>query len=454
VLACLVLAAIDPGALTPTTGAVVNSRDARTSPNVVLFLTDDQRSDTLGAMPAVQTLLVRKGTTFTNAMVPTPLCCPSRATILTGLYAHHTRVFGNGDIGGNRFGGWPQFRRRGMEYRTIATALQRSGYRTGLFGKYLNNFANQTHAGYKPPGWDTFTAFRYIRGAYFDYRLSDGSWHGHKPRDYSTDVLARRADRFIRSTPRDQPLFMYFAPFGPHKPYTPAPRHRGAAAGLPSVGAIDLLGGTTPAWKRGKKPAAIDEVDRVHKAQVETLLSVDDAVRKLMTALKSTGRARDTLFIFLSDNGYFWGEHGLLGKDSPYDAGLRIPMVVRWDGQVPAGVTDHRLALNVDLAGTISRVASAGMTTDGLDLLGSRRRTGFVVEAMDGYGGRPAYCGWRTKKHLYVRWATGRTELYNYRTDPREEHNLAGDLRRAGLKKRMQAHAMKVCSPEPPGFDW
>ena len=135
----------------------------------------------------------------------------------------------------------------------------------------------------------------------------------------------------------------------------------------------------------------------MHKAQVETLLSVDDAVRKLMRALKSTGRERDTLFIFLSDNGYFWGEHGLLGKDSPYDAGLRIPMVVRWDGQVPAGVTDDRLALNVDLAGTISRVASAGMTTDGLDLLGSRRRTGFVVEAMDGYGGRPAYCGWRTR---------------------------------------------------------
>ncbi len=450
--AALILAALDPGALGPATGTVANSLGSR--PNVVILLTDDQRSDTLDRMPALQSLLVRKGTTFSNGMVPTPLCCPSRATILTGLYAHDTQVFGNGDVGGNRWGGWPQFRRRGLEYRTVATALHARGYRTGLFGKYLNNFANSTGPGYKPPGWDTFTAFRYIRGAYFDYRLSDGSWHGHKPRDYSTDVLARRASRFIRSTPSNKPLFMYFAPFGPHKPYIPAPRHVGAAADLPSLGPVAATSGTHPLWKAAGRSAPLAEVDAVREAQVETLMSVDDAVRRIVRTLRKAGRARDTLFIFASDNGYFWGEHGLLGKDAPYDAGIRVPIVVRWDGQVPAGVTDDRLALNVDFAGTISRAASAGMTTDGLDLIGSRRRAGFVVEGMDGYAGRPAYCGWRTRTHLYVRWATGRTELYDYRTDPHEQINLAGNPQVADLQTRMRAHATKHCSPEPPGFDW
>jgi arylsulfatase A-like enzyme len=174
----------------------------------------------------------------------------------------------------------------------------------------------------------------------------------------------------------------------------------------------------------------------------------------VLRTLRQTGRDRDTLFVFTSDNGYLWGEHGLTGKDAPYDPATRVPLVLRWDGHVPAGAVDDRLALNIDLTATISRAASAGMTTDGVDLLGERRRGGFVLEAMNGYAGRPAYCGWRTRDRMFVQWADGRTDLFDYRTDPYEQHNLAGDPAVRQVEQQMRAKAEQACDPEPPGFDW
>ena len=156
----------------------------------------------------------------------------------------------------------------------------------------------------------------------------------------------------------------------------------------------------------------------------------------------------------MSDNGYLWGEHGLVGKDNPYDAGIRIPLVIRWDGHARRGVVDDRLALNVDIAGTIARATGATMHTDGIDLLTSESRSGFPLEAMAGYRHRPAYCGWRTQRWMYVRYDSGRSELYDYQNDPFEQHDLAGDPAVADVQARMRAQATTHCSPEPPGFDW
>jgi arylsulfatase A-like enzyme len=420
----------------------------------VLVVTDDQRHDTLQFMPEVRDLLVRQGTVFRNAMVPTALCCPSRASMLTGLYAHHTSVYGNGDVGGSLYGGWTQFHRRGMEFRTLATALHARGYRTGLFGKYINNFGNATPDGFTPPGWDEFQTFIYARGAFFGYTLSDGSYHGSSPEDYSTDVLAKRAEAFVRSTPTEEPVFVYLAPYAPHKPYTPAPRHVGAFPDLPPIEAESLTWPDRPAWQERRSPPPDELPQPVREGQAESLLAVDDAVASMMRTLRETGRDRDTLFVFTSDNGYLWGEHGLTGKDLPYDGATRVPLVLRWDGHVPAGATDDRLALNLDLATTLADAASAPMTTDGLDLLGDRRRGGFVLEAMNGYAGRPAYCGWRTENRMFVQWADGSAELYDYRSDPFEQHNLAGDPAVRQVEDEMRAKARAECSPEPPGFDW
>ena len=456
----LALATVAPGELrAQATRQVSDAHHPR--PNVVLVVTDDQRADTLGSMTEVNDLLTAKGVRFTNGMVPTNLCCPSRSTILTGLYAHHTRVFGNGDIGGSRYGGWAQFHRRGMEYRTLATALSGRGYHTGFFGKYLNDFSKLSPDGYTPPGWDTFTAFKYSRGAYFGYRLTDGSYHGNEERDYSTDVLARRTRAFVRATPDDQPVFVMFAPYGPHSPYVPAPRDADVVGTLPTevlpqalrapAAPVDLA--TLPRWKR-KRHAPVDVQDTVRSGQTVTLRAVDEAVGSLVRTMRRENRARDTLFIFMSDNGYLWGEHGMVGKDNPYDGGIRIPIVVRWDGHAPRGVVDDRLALNVDIARTIADATGASMQTDGLDLLGGSTRQGFPLEAMAGYRHRPAYCGWRTERWMYVRYATGRSELYDYRTDPDEQHDLAGDPSVADVQARLRALATTHCSPPPPGFDW
>ena len=446
-------------------------------PDIVLVLTDDQRVETLRSMPAVRRLLVDKGTRFSHGMVPTALCCPSRASLLTGLFAHHTLVYGNATISDSKYGGYAQFHRRGLEYRTIATALDKAGYRTGLFGKYLNGFDNATPNGYLPPGWDAMVTYVNRRGAYFDYELTDGSVHGSAPEDYSTDVLAAKARRFVRQAGDGEPLFVMYAPYAPHAPFTPAPRYATAPVAVPRVRAVDpvapdrpartartgrdgpgVVGGSAPgdvprwAARRRTHEAALAPV--VPTAQVRSLLAVDDAVASLVRTMRDAGRARDTLFVFTSDNGYLWGEHGMVGKDLPYDGATRVPLVLRWDGRVPAGAVDHRLALNVDLAGTIARAAGVAMRTDGIDLLGRRARKGFVLEAMGGYRKRPAYCGWRTRDWTYVRWATGRTELFDYRTKAGEGRNLAGKPRVRAIEARLQARAMRACRPEPPGFDW
>jgi arylsulfatase A-like enzyme len=129
-------------------------------------------------------------------------------------------------------------------------------------------------------------------------------------------------------------------------------------------------------------------------------------------------------------------------------------MVVRWDGMVPAGVTDGRIVLNVDVARTVAEAAGVPMRTDGLDILGGHQRKGFVLEAMNGYHDRPAYCGWRTKHRMYVRWATGEQELFDYRSDPNERRNLAGKQRWHAVLKKMKAKARAACSPVPPNFRW
>jgi arylsulfatase A-like enzyme len=446
-----------PAEPTPAPRPATPPTAADTRPNVVVILTDDQRRDTLRYMPHVQRLLVEQGTTYRRAMVPTSLCCPSRATILTGLYAHSSTVFGNGDVGGARLGGWPRFHRRGMEKRTMGVALRRAGYRTALIGKYLNYFGQYAKPGYAPPGWDTFSTTMSDHGSYYAYRLNDGTSHFTSPKDYSTDVFAEQATQFIRSTPVEQPLFLFFAPFGPHAPYKPAPRHDGLLDGklTPYVAATKRQKlRTMPRWMRERRHFTQSEVDLTRRKQLETLMSVDEAVAAMHDALAETGRDRNTLYLYLSDNGYFWGEHRIIGKDAPYQDATEIPMVVRWDGHVPAGETDGRLVLNVDIARTVARAAGATMRTDGLDMFGRTKRKGFVLEAMDGYNQRPAYCGWRTRHRMYVRWATGEQELFDYRSDPHEQRNLAHKRAWRDVRKAMRAKAVRACSPEPPHYDW
>ena len=220
-------------------------------PNVIVILTDDQTVGTLQLMPNVRAL-ARGGTTFANAFISNPLCCPSRAAILTGLTSGHTGVWTNGD-GDHRWGGWSSFRHNALnedgspydggsnEDRTIAAALSAAGYRTGLYGKYLNHYdlPDGGVAPPIPPGWTNWFSFVGNNGQYYDYRISDQGQlerYGSAPRDYSTDVLGRAARGFLRSPDiqdGSRPFFLYYAPFAPHGSMVPGPRDHDVRAAVP-----------------------------------------------------------------------------------------------------------------------------------------------------------------------------------------------------------------------------
>lgn len=228
-------------------------------PNVVVIVTDDQRAGTLHWLPTVRRQLVRRGTKFTRAMVPTSTCCPSRASILTGLFAQDTTVWANGgDLDGTPLGGWEGFSQAGMEDQTIATRLDPT-HRTILVGKYLNGY-DKAPSGHVPPGWDEWHSFWAHNGRYYDYQLvhTDGSMthHGNRPAAYSTDVLRRLAVRSIVNTPPDEPLFLFFTPIAPHGPSTPAPRHEGLGARTSGAsGRRASTSGTSATSRRGSVPS-------------------------------------------------------------------------------------------------------------------------------------------------------------------------------------------------------
>lgn len=424
---------------------------------IVLVVTDDQRFDTLWAMPIVQRELVRRGASFPEAFVVNPLCCPSRTTILTGEYSHTTGVYRQVPP----FGRFEWFR----DGSTLATWLHDAGYTTGLFGKYLDGYQHAGLTGYIPPGWDRWTAF--IHAQYEDYTLQvDGEVrrYGSAPQDYSTDVLAAMAEAFVRETPG--PLFLYFAPAAPHGPAPPAPGDEGAFADLapwrpPSYDEADVS--DKPAWVRALQPLSEprrEHIDALRRNQYASLLAVDRAVGGLIGALRDTGRLADALFIYTSDNGLLWGEHRWRRKEAAYEESIRVPLVVRWDGGgVLAGSRPDVLAANVDLAPTIAdAVGIAAPGAEGISLLPTLRgepgptREDLLIEHLAGANPVPTYCAVRSRHWTYVRYGTGEEELYDLRADPFELENLAGDPGMGEVLRERRARLAELCDPPPPGY--
>jgi N-acetylglucosamine-6-sulfatase len=464
-------------ALAPTpvlSAQAANPRDNAEAPNVLLILTDDQRANTLVGMPRVMADLVGEGTAYPNAFVPTSWCCPSRASLLSGKFAHNSGVWEN--LEASAWGAWSAFAKGGEESDTLATRLQDAGYRTGLFGKYLNDTVTQGED-YLPPGWDNFDAF--LGGNYTRYRLSSDEKPVRKDRAYLTDLLADRTLDFIESTPEGEPFFAYFSPFAPHYPYDAGP-YAGATreAGLlddveaatnypsPATNQADMSG--YPRWMQKLEPTDMwDNAGRINspvmtitdviERQADTLMGVDAAIGRMIDALRESGRLDNTLIVLVSDNGYAWGEHRLQGKNTPYDVSVRVPLVMRLDGVLDAGARDQRLvAANVDVHATILDIAGVKPgRIDGLSALTSDRE-GIVMEAMRWAGkrGRPAYCGFRTDDRLYVRYSTGEEELYDYSRDPYELDNVVDDPAYAADKQTLKTQTRQACSPMPPGFAW
>lgn len=425
-------------------------------PDIVLIITDDQRYDTLKVMPQVQRLLIDGGLRFTRAIITNPLCCPSRATILTGRYSHTTGVYFNG----GPHGGWHAFRR--SESSTIATALDRVGYRTALFGKYMNGYGGNDIP--VPPGWDQWLAITGVNGDYYEYDMFDGLGRhqfGSRPEDYSTDVIASRAVSFIRGTSAQTPLFMVVAPYAPHNPATPAPRHAGTFSGVPipfgpSVNERNVS--DKPRYVRRQGRLALRLLAERQRKRWESLLAVDDMVSRIVRTLQDTDRAGNTLIVYVSDNGNSVGEHGLNQKMVPYEESIRVPMVIRPPGRVPAGAVSRALVSNVDIAPTIVDFAGASMPTDGISMrrlitgTSSSIRRSVVLEHLRARSDVPTYCGVRTRRYTFVRYGTGEEELYDLVRDPHQLRNVARSRREKA--ETLRTLTRSLCRPPPPGFSW
>jgi arylsulfatase A-like enzyme len=416
-------------------------------PNVILIVTDDQRADTLAAMPNVRSLLGGHGTTFRNAFVTTSLCCPSRAGILTGRSSRHTGVYGN--LPPN--GGAVSFDHRS----TLATWLHDAGYTNGFVGKYLNDYQSIAH--YIPPGWDEWAAVTSPTVKYFDYVLNENGRfvpYGSDPSDHSTAVLGRIATRFLRSA--RPPFFLHFCPLAPHLPVGGLAGAGALSPGLPIVSgpSFNEADVADKPWGSLHSPLsarAIASRSRVRDHTTESLRALDRAVAQMVQALEERGELDNTVIVFTSDNGLLLGEHRLwLEKIWPYEESIRVPLVVRTPWATGPTV-DRHLVLNIDLAPTLAELA--GVTPwpapDGRSLAPLLRgqqvpwRTAFVEEFLGRdqrfRGGPPPFTAIRTERHLYVEYRNGWRELYDLREDPYQLQNLADQPAFAAVRASLAA---------------
>jgi N-acetylglucosamine-6-sulfatase len=423
-------------------------------PNFVIVILDDLDTLSLPTLTRTKSLLADQGLQFPNYMLTTALCAPSRATVLTGMYAHNHGVTTND--------GWVQFAPAGHESNDLPVWLKQGGYRTSLAGKYLNNFpsGNETLI---PPGWDDWHGVLEDRTATnHDYFINDNGVVSHRGQgagDYQTDYLSQKAVDFVngvKAAGGSQPFFLYLAPGAPHTPADPADRYSGRYNGYTAprtdnFNEADV--GDKPRWVR-KLPLLSDgqiaDIDELFRLRQETLLSVDEMMDRLVQALSANGQLANTWIFLMTDNGSFSGQHRIPnGKAAPYEEASRCPLWVRGPG-APAGRALPHVVANVDVAPTVMSLAGLGVpgSVDGsslVPLLGSsplpadQWRQATLIE---GFGARapfliPNYSGLRTPLYNYVEYTDVNqgNELYDVVADSQELLNLAsptqGDAVRA-----------------------
>ena len=390
------------------------------APNILVIVTDDQRAQ-LTAMPKTRELFRDNGVTFSHAFASTPLCCPSRASLFTGRYAHNHGVFYNSYI------------HRLDQDTTIQRYLKDAGYYNGIFGKYFNEWLLSN----SPPYFDDWAIFPQSGSLTY----SDGPWNVNgivRPTSaYSTAYIRTQADRFLADAEawRDQqPWFLYLAPPAPHPPYLAEGKYADAA-----VPFRRRTGATFERNLEDKPPYVRNEACRsgcgneIRRRQLRTLMSVDDMVDGIFRTLADYEEDQRTLAFFVSDNGSMWGEHGLSGKRVPYTEAIQIPMFMRWPGRVNP-FNDQRLVSMVDIAPTIvdaAGIESAPTVMDGTSLLDrSWTRDHALVEA---WGGKDrTWATLRTRAYQYVEYYSrdgtiGFREYYDLRKDHRQLRNLLRD---------------------------
>jgi len=386
-------------------------------------------------MPQTQALIFDQGVAFAQGFDTTPLCCPSRASIFTGMYAHNDGVKTNED-------------KLNDKYQTVIMALHKDGYYTGLVGKYLNTWLGEPR-----PEFDSWVSWPGSVASYQDPNINvNGTWSVHP--GYITDLENEYVLQFLDQAARqNKPFLLIYAARAPHAPAVPAPEDNSLLQDLPpyrppsfneadvsnkpsSISGIHLL-----------SPQQIAGNDDFRRRQILTLLSLDNNVANMVAKLQQMGQLDNTAIFYISDNGMQWGEHRLSAdKAAEYEESVRVPFALRYPPLIPKPYVEDHLVGNIDIAPTIYDLAGLPIpnNVDGMSFVklvnDKPWRDNILIES---WPERGYWAGVRTDHFVYVETQDDLSELYDLQTDPFELNNLINDPRYqsviADLKPKLQA---------------
>lgn len=385
-----------------------------TRPNFLVIVTDDQRFDTMEYMPNTQQLIFDQGVTFSKGYITTPFCCPSRASILTGMYAHNH---------------WVQVNEDPLEFGTVVEDIHRNGYYTGLVGKYLNSWK-----GDKRPEYDYWVSFwGGTMKNYYDPDLNvNGTWSKHE--GYSTYLFRDFGVEFLeKASKQSRPFFLLYSVNAPHAPFTPAKEDVSSYLDLPPYRPVSFNEADV-----SDKPASISNmaelseeditaIDNTRRRQILTLVALDRTIPDLINKLEEIGELENTVIIFISDNGKHWGEHRLDSKSTAYEESVKVPFAVRYPPLIPTPYIDDRVVANIDIAPTIYELSKTRIpdTIDGKSLVSlfqgdTEWRDHILLEA---WPDRGAWAAVHTGDFVYIETQDDMSEFYDLKLDPFQMDN-------------------------------
>jgi arylsulfatase A-like enzyme len=389
-------------------------------PNVLFILTDDQPSDTLRVMPKTMAWFKKRGVVFPNHFVATPVCCPSRASFMTGQYGHNNGVLNNRSAERFQYQDYIYDRQRKRRIwvdqfvfkRSLTCDLYQAGYTTALFGKYVNGWQNKSTKNergnipscFGPDSWIGFDENN-IGSTQSDYRDRPISVPD------STPFLTEKANQFIEKQAAGQPWFTYLSLHAPHLPieedgeygdWYPEKPYRPSLAEKTLVGNKTKPNYISKAAKYYQKSPS-SSTERFSLGQERMVKEIDDAFASTLKTLKETGQLNNTVIVFSSDNGFLWGDHGLYSKFYPYLDSVRTPLMISYPKKITKPKTDNRLVSNVDFAPTIYSLTGIkpDHTVDGYSVFSNYKRNHLLTES-GGNGKTPYWAALITNKYHYI----------------------------------------------------
>ena len=456
-LSIFVFCAASLSAVVPVPPAVSPEKMADTKPrNVVFILSDDHRYDAMSFMghqfaqtPHMDSM-AKSGVHLKNALVTTSLCSPSRASILTGLYTFRHRVIDNNRLvpQGTLF--FPQY-------------LQKAGYSTGYVGKWHMGGATDAPR----PGFDYWVSFR-GQGNYYapgpNYTLNVNG-ERVKQKGYITDELTDYAMEFLEAQQdSEKPFFLYLSHKAVHANFTPAPQYEDRFKDVPFerpesqlVSAEDAR--SKPRWLRDQRNSwhGVDfpyhsdlDIERYYKRYCEALCSVDDSVGRVMDQLKKMGIYDETLVIYMGDNGFMFGEHGLIDKRVAYETSIRVPMLMQCPDLFKGGTVVEEAVANIDIAPTVMEAMGlkkpAHMDGQSFIALAQGKEVKwrdyflYVYYWEKNFPQSPTVFSLRGDRYKYITyyglWDTD--EFYDLESDPGETRNLINDPEHRAMVRKME----------------